>query len=47
MLQVAESQPIANSATLDLLVQSIERGEATASASQASVREIKMAWNLI
>ncbi|PSB05214.1 hypothetical protein C7B64_00650 [Merismopedia glauca CCAP 1448/3] len=47
MLQVAESQPVANSATLDLLLQSIERGESTASASQASVQEIKMTWNLI
>lgn len=47
MLQVAESQPSATSATLNLLAQSIARSQATADASQASVQEIKRTWNLI
>lgn len=46
MLQVARSQPSATSATLNLLTQSIERSQATADASQASVQEIKRNWNL-
>lgn len=46
MLQVAESQPSATSATLNLLAQSIERSQATVDASQASVQEIKRNWNL-
>lgn len=46
MLRVAESQPSATSAMLNLLDQSIERSQATADASQASVREIKRTWNL-
>lgn len=45
-LQVAESQPVANSATINLLYQSIEQAEATADAGEASVQEIKRSWNL-
>ncbi len=46
VLLVAESQPIANSATLNLLYQSIERAQANADASEATVQEIKRSWNL-
>ena len=46
LLRVAEAQPEANSATLDLLVESIEQAAAINSASQASIQEIKRDWNL-
>ena len=45
-LQVSESQPIATSATLDLLAQSITQTEAIADAGEASTQEIKRNWNL-
>lgn len=47
LLRVAEAQPVANSATLDLLAQSIEQAAAINSASQASIQEIKRDWNLL
>ncbi len=47
LLRVAEAQPVANSATLDLLSQSIEQAAANNSASQASIQEIKRDWNLL
>jgi formylglycine-generating enzyme required for sulfatase activity len=47
MLQVAESQPAANSATLNLLYQSIEQAVATAYAVEATVQETKRNWNLL
>ena len=46
LLLVAESQPTANSATLNLLEQSIERAEATANATEATIQETKRNWNL-
>ncbi len=46
LLRVAEAQPQANSATLDLLAESIEQAAAINSASQASIQEIKRDWNL-
>ncbi|WP_404787632.1 hypothetical protein [Altericista sp. CCNU0014] len=46
LLQHSESQPTATSATLDLLVQSIDRTRAVADAGEASNREIKRNWNL-
>lgn len=46
LLLVAESQPIANSATLKLLEQSIEIAEATADAIEATIQETKRNWNL-
>jgi hypothetical protein len=46
LLQVAESQPIATSATLDLLAESIAQTQALADAGEASIQEIKRNWNL-
>ena len=47
VLQVAESQPIANRATLELLYQTIAQALPTADAAEASVLEIKRSWNLL
>ncbi len=41
LLRVAESQPTATSATLDLLAVSIDQAEATDFASNATIQEIK------
>lgn len=46
MLQVVESQPVAESATLNLLAQSRGLTEAIADAGEANNREIKRNWNL-
>ncbi len=46
LLKVAEAQLEANSATLDLLAESIEQAAAINSATQASIQEIKRDWNL-
>lgn len=46
LLRVAEAQPVANSAILNLLAQSIEQAAANNSATQASIQEIKRDWNL-
>lgn len=45
-LQIAESQPAATSATLDLLLQSISQAQAITDAGEASNQEIKRNWNL-
>jgi hypothetical protein len=45
-LQVAESQPVASSATLNLLLQSIEQAQATADAVEATAQETKRTWGL-
>lgn len=46
MLRVAESQPITDSATLNLLFETIERSQATIPAVKASVQEAKRDLNL-
>jgi hypothetical protein len=46
LLRVAEFQPLAPTAMLDLLAQTIERGQAAINAAQASVEEIRRDWNL-
>ncbi len=46
MLRVAESQPITDSATLNLLLETIERSQATIPAVEASVQEAKRDLNL-
>ncbi len=46
LLQIAESQPVAASATLNLLTQSIEETQAIADAGEASTQEVKRSWNL-
>jgi hypothetical protein len=45
-LQVAQSQPIASFATLNLLESTIEQAQAVADAGDASVIEIKRTWGL-
>lgn len=47
LLQIAQSQLAANSATLNLLSQSLAQTKAIADAGQASLVEIKRNWNLI
>jgi hypothetical protein len=46
LLRVAEFQPLAPTAMLDLLAQTIQRGQAAVDAAQASVEEIRRDWNL-
>ncbi|ACK70931.1 conserved hypothetical protein [Gloeothece citriformis PCC 7424] len=46
ILRIAEYQPIAPSAMLELLTQTINNAEASADAIEAGVREIKRTWNL-
>ena len=47
LLRTAQAQPNAPSAMLELLYESIERGQAIADASLANVLEIKRNWNLL
>ena len=47
LLRISEFQPIAPTATIELLTQTIERAEATAEAGEATVREAKSDWNLL
>ena len=44
--QIAASQPLATSATLTLLAQSIEDAQGTVFALQATIQEIKQDWGL-
>lgn len=46
LLQIAESQPVATSATLNLLAQSIKETQAIADAGEATVQEAKRDFNL-
>lgn len=46
LLRVAEAQPVATSATLNLLVQSIEQAEANNAAAKPSVKDVKRARNI-
>lgn len=46
LLRVAEAQPVASSATLNLLVQAIEQAQANNAAADASVKDVKRNWNL-
>ena len=45
LLKAAESQPAAPNDVLNLLYRSIETGEATVDASNASLQEIQRNWN--
>ena len=47
LLRIAEAQPIASDAMLDLLYRSIEQGQAALDASSASVQEAKRDWNIL
>lgn len=46
LLRIAEAQPAATSATLDLLARSIEQAGVINAASAASVQDVKRNWNL-
>lgn len=46
VLQIAESQPVANPDTIRLLYQSIEQAQLTADAVEATAQETKRSWNL-
>ena len=45
--QIAGSQPLATSATIELLSRSIEDAQSTVSALEATVQEIKKDWSLL
>lgn len=45
-LGIAEAQPTASTAMLNLLVQTIEEAQAATDAVDASIQEIKRSWNL-
>jgi len=45
-LQIAEFQPVASFATLNLLAQSIEETQAIADAGEASTQGVERNWNL-
>ena len=47
LLRVAEYQPTAPAAILNLLAETIKETEATVDAAQASTPEIKKDWNLL
>jgi len=47
LLRIAEFQPIASTAMLNLLAQTIEQGQAAIDVSKASIREIKGDWNIL
>lgn len=46
LLRIAEFQPIAPDAMLDLLAQTLKNGQAAIDAGQASLQEIRRDWNL-
>ena len=46
LLRISEMQPIASTATLELLSKTIEQAQATADAGDVTVREAKTDWNL-
>jgi hypothetical protein len=47
LLRIAEAQPIASSAMLNLLAQTIEQAEADVDAVEASIREAKRDFDLL
>jgi hypothetical protein len=47
LLQISDSQPTADSATLELLSRSIEQIQASTDAGEATVQEVKRDWNLL
>jgi len=46
LLNIGETQPVANQGTLELLYRAIEQAELTVNALEASIKEIKNNWNL-
>lgn len=47
LLRIAEFQPMAPAAMLELLARSIEEAQATAAASEATIQEAKRDWNIL
>ena len=47
LLRIAESQPLATTAMVDLLARSIEEAQATTAASEATIQEAKRDWNIL
>lgn len=47
LLRIAESQPLATAAMVDLLARSIEEAQATTAASEATIQEAKRDWNIL
>jgi hypothetical protein len=47
LLRIAEAQPIASPAMLNLLYRSVEQGQVALEASSASVAEAKRDWNIL
>jgi uncharacterized protein with PhoU and TrkA domain len=47
LLRISEMQPLASSAILELLSQTIEQAQATVDAGNASVEEAKNDWRLL
>jgi ParB-like chromosome segregation protein Spo0J len=45
-LAIAEAQPIAPTAMINLLAQTVEEASASSDAVEASIMEIKRSWNL-
>ena len=45
-LNIAETQPVINQSTLQLLYRAIEQADLTVNALEVSIREIKNNWNL-
>lgn len=46
LLRIVESQPMASTAMLNLLAQTLEQARAALDAAEGSVREVKRIWNL-
>lgn len=46
LLRIVESQPMASTAMLNLLAQTLEQAQAALDAAEGSVREVKRIWNL-
>jgi hypothetical protein len=46
LLRILESQPKADPAMLELLIQTVSQAEASSNASWASVQEVKRVWRL-
>lgn len=47
LLRIVESQPMASTAMLNLLAQTLEQAQAALDAAEGSVREVKRIWNLL
>lgn len=47
LLRIADAQPIANNAILDLLERSMDEAQANIDASEATIKEEKRNWNLL